>query len=152
VNNSIIDHLHQKMGCLPEIKPEIGYKCMDKYGWGDAGICVLKHEALLENIMGNKLKKYKFDHHVAKDYERISINAISWLGSEFAKFGGKVGTDEEKWLSEIKPAEIKMPNVIFGGALCCHFAFYVQRAQVDKTHLLAWYKKISVEESRSSLR
>ena len=68
---------------------------------------------------------------VFEDYERVSINCISWLGSDFASFGGEVGKDEELWLSCVKPAETARPNVMYGGFAVVHFAFQTQRARLE---------------------
>jgi hypothetical protein len=38
-------------------------------------------------------------------------------------------TDEEGWLSADFPRELGVPCIIYGGALCVHFAFYTQRGE-----------------------
>jgi hypothetical protein len=57
------------------------------------------------------------------DYERVSINVISWRGDEFLKFSGKVGESEEHWLSVHQPNFIGKPNRIIGDTLFVHYAF-----------------------------
>jgi hypothetical protein len=80
------------------------------------------------------------------EYERVSINCISWLGSTFAQFNGKVGIDEEQWLSVDKPRTMEpgSHNVIIGNAIVAHFSFYTQRAHLDATDILDEYAKISI--------
>lgn len=143
INNAIIDHIHQRLGVLPE-KPVIGYGCMDHYGWWEPTMAEIKHKIFLDNLKNNTINKYKFSQWVLNAYERVSINAISWLGEEFAKFNGKVGGDEEQWLSVEKPTLLKKYNTIYGGALCSHFAFFTQRQYLDSTtDILEQYKNFA---------
>jgi hypothetical protein len=76
------------------------------------------------------LSEMKFNKWVLTDFERYSINFFSWLGSEFAKFK-HCGNDDEKWLSQLKPAERNMPNCIYGGFIAVHYAYYTQRKDLD---------------------
>lgn len=87
-----------------------------------------------------------------------SVNCISWLGSEFAKFDGQVAKigdsyeKEEDWLIRTKPEEIGKPNAIFGGMIVCHYAFSHQRSpyhtyfgdglDLDTTDVLDRYKSL----------
>ncbi len=88
-----------------------------------------------------------------------SINCISWLGSEFAKFNGEVAKfngkyqKEENWLIYEKPEELGMKNAIFGGMVVCHYSFAHQRfpyntyfgdgLDLDSTNVLEKYRQIS---------
>jgi hypothetical protein len=76
------------------------------------------------------------------EYERISINCISWLGEEFQKFNGLVDPDEEGWLASYKPAMIRKKNCIYGKFVCSHYAFFTQREYLAKTNILSRYKNL----------
>ena len=59
-----------------------------------------KHEIIKARMIEqlneeDKLNDFSLYNWVLRDYERCSINVISWLGSEFKKFNGDVGVDEE---------------------------------------------------------
>jgi hypothetical protein len=139
VNNAVCDHLCQKNGVY-EPEPHYGFNCVDANGWSNPILAENKHRRLIENIKNNQLEKYRFSPVVLENYERVSINCICWFGSEFAKFNGIVGLDEEQWLASDKPREIGVPNCIFGDALCSHFSFYTQREHMDKTDILDEYR------------
>lgn len=141
INNSIIDHLHQRIGGL-NIRTNIGYDSMDNVGWATPEICLLKHSNLIKSIFKNDLDKFKFNKWILNRYERVSINCISWFGSEFQKFNGHVDKDEEHWLSHVYPKQIEKPNIICGNALCSHFAFFTQRDFLDKTEILKMYRLV----------
>jgi hypothetical protein len=144
VNNSIMDHINQRMGNFSNIQDIFGYNCFDKNGWNDNLIAQKKHEYFINHILTNQTCKFNFDKWILNLYERVSINCISWLGSEFAKFDGQVGRDEEHWLSEIKPRLIKKPNVIYGKPLCSHFSFQTQRQFLEtSTDILNRYKNLT---------
>lgn len=143
INNAVCDHLHQCRGVYPP-EPVFGRACLDPNGWETPHHAETKHRTLLSNIANNNLDAYRFEPLVLDQYERVSINSISWLGAEFKKFNGDVGVDEEKWLSEEKPREMQMPNCILGSALCAHFAFYKQRDWMDQTDVLRLYHELRV--------
>ena len=154
INNAICDHLHQRIGALP-IQPHIGYSVYDHHGWNNPSTAEDKHRILLGKIHNQELSDYVFSQWILGVYERVSINVISWLGEEFAKFDGKVATDEEEWLSVTKPKQILTPNAICGTALFSHFAFFTQREHMDKTNILHLYEKMVdriPKENRSSIK
>jgi len=146
VNNAIIDHIHQRFGCL-EMDLKIGYSCLDSIGWENPQVAEFKHRAFLNSLRLGTADNYKFRKWVLHHYERVSINAISWFGLEFAKFDGAVGLDEEKWLAVDKPQEINFFNAICGSAMCSHFAFFTQRQHMDSTNILNEYKNLSIENT-----
>lgn len=143
INNGIVDSLLQNFGYYNN-NDTFNYHCTDTIAFTDPVICESKHRYMLEKF----LKKFKtpeslFKGWIVRQYHRVSINCISWLGSTFKEFEGKVGKDEEQWLSVDYPKEIKTPNIIFGGAYCSHFAFHPQREYMDKTTILDEYKQLS---------
>jgi hypothetical protein len=141
VNNAIITHLYQQKGVLND-SIIFGYKCMDENGWNNPSAAELVHNKFFELYDSNKTDELLIDNHVLSNYERCSINVISWLGSDFKKFDGNVGHDEEQWLSCDKPSQIQMSNIIFGDSLFVHYAFFTQRAHLDSINLLEKYKNI----------
>lgn len=141
INNAIIDHIHQRMGVY-EIEQIFDYSFLSKVGWADPYLAQHKHDVFVNNISNNMLDIYRFNRWELFFYERISINCISWFGEEFAKFEGNVGVDEEQWLSQDKPKNIKKMNCVFGDAICSHFAFYTQREFLDSTNTLQKYKEL----------
>jgi hypothetical protein len=141
VNNAVCDHFCQKNGVY-EPEPHYGFNSWDENGWRNPILAENKHRKLIENIKKNQLDKYRFSPVVLENYERVSINCICWFGSEFAKFNGAVGHDEEQWLASDKPRELGIPNCILGEAICSHFSFYFQREQMDKTDILDEYRTI----------
>lgn len=153
INNACVDYILQKMGMYTDLA-KLSYECLCPIGWRDPVSCELKHNYFINNFLslykivdGNlkveqSIPKLFYEWYL-NDYERVSINCISWLGSTFKEFNGEVGHDEEQWLSVDKPKEIGKPNVIYGEAICSHFAFHTQRAHMDGTDILKKYKTIS---------
>lgn len=140
INNAVISYLHQHGGNVTSDKVA-RYECMDEVGWRDPAFAESLHRAFLERP-GDPCWSF-FERWVLPHYERVSINAISWLGSDFAQFQGVVGDDEEQWLSCDKPRQLGRPNVILGSAVCVHFSFYTQRPHLDSTDVLAGYAALA---------
>ena len=138
VNNAVISHLQCRFGNIEYAKP-VTYACMCPIGWGDADFSETLHKRFIEAVRNGTTNHWKFTSWDLFDYERVSINCISWLGSEFAAFDGNVGKDEEQWLSVDKPKQLKKKNIIYGGALCAHYAFHTQRKKLDQTNILDEY-------------
>jgi hypothetical protein len=138
MNNAISSHIHQRLGNLNLDAGVAAYKCTDELGWNNPRFAANVHLQVLDGPLSRFHFAGKWDLF---DYERVSINCISWLGSNFAKFDGVVGFDEEQWLSVDKPKESQQMNCIFGGFVCVHYAFYTQRAYMDKTDVLNLYKE-----------
>jgi len=143
VNNAIISHLYQRVGAITS-EFVFGYNCIDHNGWNNPIASESIHRRFFELYESNQLADFSINDWILKHYERCSINVISWLGSEFKKFDGNVGFDEEAWLSCDKPRELQKPNIIFGDSLFVHYAFFTQRNHMDNTNILELYKNISI--------
>lgn len=144
INNAIVSHLHQRMGMLPIVDKLVSYNCLDSVGWNDPEFALDCHNNFFKKQKKDELESFFFKNWILHDYNRVSINVISWLGKTFREFNGKVGIDEEEWLSVNKPLLLKRPNVIFGESLFSHYSFFTQREFLDKTDVLDRYKKISL--------
>jgi len=143
VNNGITSHLYQRKGVLYN-GFNFGYECMDGNGWNNPKAAELIHRTFLKLYEENRTEDFLLNNWILKDYERCSINVISWIGKEFLKFDGKVGVDEEDWLSCEKPRKERKPNIIFGNSLFVHYSFYTQKEYLDATDILEKYKSISM--------
>lgn len=144
VNNSICTHLHQRFGNIPIDIGMCGYNRICDNGWKSPEKAVTFHECFLEALKGGVTDRYKFPAWYFHTYEDFSINCISFLGKDFAEFGGKVGHDEELWLTHDKPKELGRRNCIYGDALFAHFSYYTQRNVLEgSTNLLDVYKELA---------
>ena len=141
LNNAVVAHVQQRFGLAPLDRGAVGYGCMDAVGWKCPKFAEGAHRHVLGVLAANggKLEGFRMPNWLLFHYERVSINCISWLGEEFAKFGGVIERDEEKWLSVIKPRQLSKPNCIFGGYVVVHYAFAPQRAHLEATDVLAQY-------------
>lgn len=136
MNNATMAHIQQRLGLIESCNRLVSYSFIDKTGWK----CPLFVERLHRQILKQPdLSSFRMPNWKLFYNERVSINAISWLGSEFAAFNGVVGEDEEPWLSVVKPKQLKRLNCIFGGYVVVHYAFSPQRPMLDKTNVLQLY-------------
>jgi hypothetical protein len=139
VNNAICSHLHQRSGLIDYSQGVCRYECLCHVGWRSPQFAELAHRSFLRSVAANNSDCFKMQDRDLCAYERMSINCIAWFGRDFATFGGKVGVDEEVWLSEDYPRTERRPNLICGSALVSHFAFFRQRDHLDATDLLELY-------------
>ena len=58
------------------------------------------------------------------------------------KFSGIVPGDDEEFMSCIYPTRMGMSNAWNGDAIISHFAFFTQREQLDKRHILEKYGEV----------
>jgi hypothetical protein len=137
MNNAIVSHIHQSLGNLNLDAGVAEYDCADEMGWKNPRFAANVHLQVLDG----PLSRFHIDTWNLPDHERVSINCISWLGSDFAEFGGVVGSDEEQWLSVDRPKESQTTNCIFGGFVCVHYASDTQRDYLDKTDILKLYRE-----------
>lgn len=145
INSGLSFYIHNKHGAYDLIIPKkIEYNSLSM-AWEKPEFAEFSFNQFFKNLEKNTLNKYDFGIWVLNEYERHSINFISWLGSEFAKIDhSRWESDDEKWLSEIRPAERLMPNCIYGGFLTVHYAFHTQREVLDsKKEILQTFDYIS---------
>lgn len=151
VNNSLCSHLHQKLGLLPET-PAIEYECLGNVSWARWQTARDCHETFFQLHAAGELGRYRFDDWVLKDYERFSINAMCWLGSDLAEVAKRFESDDEAWVTEIAPREAQRPCCIVGDALVAHFAYGPQRAGLELAcDALAGYKALSPKEHHDEI-
>jgi hypothetical protein len=144
INNAVVSHLHQRAGLIKTALGQCGYACMDELGWKNPLFAHDVHASFIGDAANGRIDAWKhFGAHALAAYERVSINAISWLGARFAEFGGAVGRDEELWLSVDAPRSFGTPNVIIADAVCVHYAFHTQRDHLDATDVLARYADLA---------
>jgi len=143
VNNALTSYIYQQRGLIDHSHGSCNYEVMDNVGWKSAEFAEHVHRTFIKDLNEGKTEMWYVQPQVLHDYERMSINAISWLGSEFAKFQGLVGIDEEQWISVDKPKSIGTRNIVCGDALVVHFSFYPQREHLDKTDILTQYMQLA---------
>lgn len=143
INNAITSHLHQKNGRFT-FHQLSGYNCVDPIGWETPAYAESVHRAFIKDVKEGNIDKWResFTVWTCKDFERVSINCIAWLGKTFQEFQGNVEFEEEQWLSVHKPKLLNKPNVIINDAIVAHFAFYTQREHLDKTDILQQYAEL----------
>jgi hypothetical protein len=141
LNNALITNLYQQKNILTNLQM-VTYNCEDENGWRSGDFAIDLHKVFLNKAEENKISDFFMDNHMLSNFERCSINAISWLGKTFKTFNGEVGDAEEIWLSSDKPKELDMPNIIFGNSLFSHYAFSPQRPKLQQTNILEKYSKL----------
>lgn len=111
-------------------------------------------------FFNSNLSDLKLPRHF--EGQLASVNCISWLGSSFAKFEGKVGKTDNEDMAE-EPWFIKQAakNCIYPQMVTCHYAFANQRTplhtwfgeglDLDSTTVLQKYQEISKQQLTKQL-
>ncbi len=151
INNSICSYISQKQGNLDFSKGNLTYNVFCERGWKSGEIASLIHSKFIKDYRNNLLNSYKYERWVLSDFERVSVNFITWFGKDFYEFNGIIeDLDEEKWLSVDKPKYINKHNCICGSAIVSHYSYHMQREYLElKTSILQEYKTISEELASS---
>jgi len=144
INNSHCVHILQRMGKL-NYKREIGlagYRGFDPVSWANPAFTLDLHTQVLDTKHFDSLR---YDHPwFLYEHERVSINVIAWVGSDFKKWCNGLegyGNDDEHLISVDIPKALNIYNAIFGGFVVVHFAFYPQRAELEKHGFLEAFRK-----------
>ena len=141
INNSLSTYLLEVDG---KIRLDNYYEAnaSHPYLWRSGEFALALHRWFINKFL--MTRKWE-ELHVGKKMmgmTRFSINAILWFGDEMAKFSGIVPGDDEEFMSCIYPTRQGMANAWNGDAIVGHFAFFTQREQLDKEHILEEYGKI----------
>lgn len=141
VNSALTSWLYQRLGRVGTEHGVCRYEVLDKVGWEDPAFAVHLHRRFLADPVAGSWRLPRWD---LLDYERHSINVISWLGSDAVRWAGEVGGDEEQYLSVVRPRQEERPCRIVDGPLFVHYAFYPQRLGVDNApDVLSGYRKLA---------
>lgn len=130
LNNAVVSHILQRHGKIAQI-PRVGYNVMDQFGWQNPEFACSLHDQILSKP---DLSSFRIGSEwLLYDYEHVSINCISWLGTEFRnQCNGVVAANEEPWLACEMPRKLGMINCIYGNYCVVHYAFFTQRDLVDR--------------------
>lgn len=140
LNTALSSFLHQRLGRLPP-EPVAGIGCLDKVGWEDGHFAVGLHRRFLDNP---DPLPWSLPDWTLVDFQRHSINAISWLGEDAVNWCDRVPVDEEEWLTVTEPERLRRPVAVAGDCFFCHYAFHLQRGFVDAApDLLPRYRKLA---------
>lgn len=148
-NNAIVSYIQQQKGRIDDSAGVVQSPfCMDQIGWLSPTFAEHIHRILLSHIKNKTTEELYFDEYVLKEDGRFSVSNFCYFGRDFAKFKGDLkGAEEEQWLTEVYPPQIKRFNAICGSGLVAHFSFFAQRQHLLKnTDILDQYKKISLKK------
>lgn len=112
VNNPFLSRLHERLG---RVSSRAGRA---ETAAGTQPFAEDVHRALLSSIAAGAAGDWTFAEWRLMDRERVTLDAFSWLGSEFEQFSGRVAMDEEPWLCTERPARIGRESLVCGRALC----------------------------------
>lgn len=143
VNNAVCTWLLREKGKL-DLRVRMHPWCMDVAGWQSHEIAAALHRWFLGRIRDGALDPLRFDR-VTTAMARVSINCIAWFGEDLFPFGGVFppAVDEEEFASVTLPMRLGLVNRITGQAFCAHYAFFPQRAELDRTDLLQQYRALA---------
>jgi hypothetical protein len=147
INNAIMTHIMQRHGVV-KLKKQTTYDCMDGLGWADPEFAKELHDYVLAQP---DLSNYRFGSNWLLLFnERVSINSLCWIGSDFKKLcDGNVGSDEEVSLSVDMPKSMGLINCIYGNYCVVHYSFFTQRDVLDREGYLEKYRDVVVNNMKS---
>ena len=129
INNNVIDHYHYLNNSY-NFKIPIDNNCIGNL-WSSQTLPIEIHNQFQKDIKNNDIKKFKLDNIILNNFNRVSINAISWIGGSI-NFNNILG-DEEAYISCVIPRNSNKPNIIYGDAICVHAGFFPQRTELLET-------------------
>ena len=145
INNSLSTYLLQVEKKL-KLDKYYDASCSHPVLWKSGYFAKELHLWFIENYLKKHLWEKLYVGKKEMGMTRFSINSILWFGDEMRKFSGIVPGDDEEFLSCIYPTRQGISNAWNGDAIAAHFAFFTQREQLDKWHILEKYGEICKQE------
>lgn len=141
VNNSYVSYYHKQNGVF-DYPIEFERKCMGNQ-WASMDFTEFQHREFLHDAERGHLSHWYFGMEEVKRGDRFSINSMAWMGDEFAKFGGRIGTFEEWYITVQLPKLRNKDSCIYGEFIVCHYAYFNQRHYLDNcTDILERYAEL----------
>ncbi len=143
INNAMSTYLLQTFGKVRTSRP-VGPDRFDPIGWINPTLARSLHVFFQELVAADEVQRLACGR-VPLSVNCFSINCISWLGRDFAAFGGQVpkGEDEEAAASCTLALRAGRINGVETAAVAAHFAFYTQRELMDQSGLLGGYVRLA---------
>ena len=138
INNSLATYLLQVEGKLNLDAYHQAY-ASHPILWKSGNFAQELHTWFIENYLKKQRWGQLYVGRKEMGMTRFSINAVLWFGDEMKKFAGAVPGDDEEFMSCIYPTRQGMSNAWNGDAIVAHFAFFTQREQLDRWHILDKY-------------
>ena len=138
INNSLATYLLQVEG---KLKLDAYHQAYASHPilWKSGNFAQELHTWFIENYLKKQRWRQLYVGKKEMGMTRFSINAVLWFGDEMKKFAGAVTGDDEEFMSCIYPTQQGMSNAWNGDAIVAHFAFFTQREQLDRWHILDKY-------------
>lgn len=150
INHCTNSHIHMRMGIYEKYDADYTYDAWGDFCWKSHKGAELAHRTFFEN----NPEKYMFDKWVYANRERWSICFFAFTGKEMEEAikldEKRFHQDHELYLSSEYLKKTKKLSAICGTALACHFAYYPQREELDKTDILENYVKIKISDNNIS--
>jgi hypothetical protein len=141
VNNGVCAYFQQQQGIIPEtvLALELPPRGVRGTLWASAQKAATLHRYFLQNV--GSFTGLPRDSTEWND--RISINFVSWLGSDFAHMSDTALDDEDYLSYQARWRSRKKGNAIYWPFVVSHLSFYSQDKELDIAGLVADYHKLA---------
>lgn len=146
VGNTRMGYHMQQAGIIPMEWGVLDDQILTGYAFSDSTYIRNLHELALAKIEDGIFEKDFALPDINLDsieHGHISINCFAILGADMIALKDVIVPDEERYLSEYRPAEVGRLNAICGSAVVIHYAYHTQREELDKTDILSRYEALA---------
>lgn len=147
INSTICTSWHQEIGALSEEagivrreRPDdLDWAYLDEFNYSDSNLIDHIHKTFKKRYEDKSLSAYYLPSRSFDDYKHFSICAICWWGKDKID----CGYIEEPQMAYELPMKYGRPVWFVGNALCFHFAYHTQKAFIETTNHLDFFKEIT---------
>ena len=139
VNNAVCTALLQETGKI-RLSRRVGIRAFDPIGWRDGTFAVALHRLFL-GLVETKQWSRLWGGNYPIGLNRFCINCICWFGKDLAAYPDMIGRDEEQDWTVKSGFRTGRVNCFATDSIVAHYAFYSQRAHLDRTDLLDRYRR-----------
>ncbi|MCX7304430.1 MAG: hypothetical protein NTV73_08825 [Hyphomicrobiales bacterium] len=141
INNAICSALLGNTHKIAVSRP-IKFEVFDRIGYSDGMFAEALHMAFTEVAStGGWGKLHGGAYPIAISH--FSINCICWFGRTLAAFPDLIASDEEVDWTVHAPVKTGMANCFATDTIVSHYAFYPQRAYLDRSAVLEKYERLA---------
>lgn len=149
INNTRMSYWLQQAGVIPEDWGKLTDVFLEPTAWRSAAFDAKLQRKALDAInagtfrrdftMPDRVTTGRSSEGTANNH--ISVNAFVIDGRDMAAC--EVTWDEEGYLSDTRPAQLRRFNGVKGDAAVVHFAYHPQTAEMERTGMLEEYSRIA---------
>lgn len=140
VNNTLISWIHQDIGALDKEHGLANFTRMDEVAHKNELFAENTHQTFMRRHQEGSLNAYYYPDRLLMGFDSFSISCFAYFGHDLQPIDN---SDEELWISSLRPQATNRPCLLLGDALVVHYGYHTQRPVLEqKPYLFDFYASL----------